>query len=892
MIKKLTLLTSIAFALNGCGGGGETSHKESSFEVKVVDGYIKDAIIQFSDDITVGGSGCINNVMDVSSEVAKTDEKGSVSIPTAYVTKSLCASLLSGVSTDIERGIITNSMKLRPMESSEGKAIIISPITELVAKLVDAGVVESKAIKEVMSKFDPQLQLSEGDVFGDFLALEDRTKSRIVQVTAEVLFDNTDFPTQRSLEAIQKVSSHTYNQLAKGHSIENYRPVLSLSADGTLVVMDNYAPTVLEDVVKLTMLQNSEMYPTSITHAFSDIDNEITHYKLTSKGQEISGVKFNSLSGEFTGTPKTAGKFEYELIAVDEMGSLSNAVSLQFEVTAEGTNQPPYSVVSEINQTVTNGNEITPIDLSDYFKDDDSKIVKYDLTDYSNSGLVLLDNHLKGEPSKQGTMHLEVKALDYEGAVSEPLKIYIHVVHASSNNPPYANSKPTSQDTALTVNVNSDQLDLKKYFKDDDFDGDGIQIKSVRLENISGYALGLSVSPEGYLVGSPNWTGDFRYNLYAKDSNNAESNYLPIIFEVRSENRSNKPPYKVGNLQKIYATEGTSIIAIQTSNKFSDDDGSVVNYVLKEKDNHLNGLMIDNSGMVSGIPLNEGTYNYEIYAIDNESSNSELPLTLQVTVYPIDREKSELENRQWYLIKSDSTSGQVRCDSIVFKNLNVYSTMNIDLPITTCDYSLNEIPHAGTYHIDYEGNVIVDWNIDNQENGVVEQWVYRTSREGIRDYTYFTLYGPESESSKQQGSMLFGSIIDANEMFSTELVENQVTTYSKELYLKDGPKYVDFNISFSSNKLSLSNEDITCTEFSAMYGSTSTISINDVAEVSTGVCEDLSGSSEIEFDLTGKLDRQSSTEYVGTFVTEVAPIDSHQNDNLAFKFKLTLEPTP
>lgn len=85
-------------------------------------------------------------------------------------------------------------------------------------------------------------------------------------------------------------------------------------------------------------------------------------------------------------------------------------------------------------------------------------------------------------------------------------------------------------------------------------------------------------------------------------------------------------------LNPIVMVKGDAWAPINASQNFSDAEGDVLTYELKELTGKLNGLIIDKvTGVISGTPETVGEFNYQIFAKDEHQSLS-YPLNLKVTV--------------------------------------------------------------------------------------------------------------------------------------------------------------------------------------------------------------------------------------------------------------------
>ena len=85
-------------------------------------------------------------------------------------------------------------------------------------------------------------------------------------------------------------------------------------------------------------------------------------------------------------------------------------------------------------------------------------------------------------------------------------------------------------------------------------------------------------------------------------------------------------------LNPIVMVKGDAWAPINASQNFSDAEGDVLTYELKELTGKLNGLIIDKViGVISGTPETVGEFNYQIFAKDEHQSLS-YPLNLKVTV--------------------------------------------------------------------------------------------------------------------------------------------------------------------------------------------------------------------------------------------------------------------
>ncbi|MBA5761043.1 putative Ig domain-containing protein [Vibrio sp. 404] len=179
----------------------------------------------------------------------------------------------------------------------------------------------------------------------------------------------------------------------------------------TLTVEGNKAPEVVNPAPENIVLEYGDASTSiSVVDWFSDPESDDLTYYLDPNSPLPKGLVLNEQSGIISGTVEQAGSFEIHLYAKDR-DSYSSKVTVT--ITIDNA-LPPVLNPTIPAQTVKQGVEITPIDLTTIFgPDPDGGENRYQLSD-APARITVENASIVGSSMQIGTHHIKVVAIDDE----------------------------------------------------------------------------------------------------------------------------------------------------------------------------------------------------------------------------------------------------------------------------------------------------------------------------------------------------------------------------------------------------------------------------------------------------------------------------------------------
>lgn len=189
----------------------------------------------------------------------------------------------------------------------------------------------------------------------------------------------------------------------------------------TFTVEGNQAPQLKPDMniedVATSFDQSIETIETS--HYFDDPENDPLTYSASGLP---AGLAINEVTGDITGTIKQAGTFNVRVIAKDARNS---SQALEFQITIK--NEVPPVIGAIAAQTITQGQDIHPVDLSAVFGADPDGGDAFYVLENAPSGILIVGNTLQGSSQKEGIFPIRVYAVDDEKERSEAVTFELTV---------------------------------------------------------------------------------------------------------------------------------------------------------------------------------------------------------------------------------------------------------------------------------------------------------------------------------------------------------------------------------------------------------------------------------------------------------------------------------
>ncbi|MGF1909291.1 putative Ig domain-containing protein [Vibrio kasasachensis] len=192
----------------------------------------------------------------------------------------------------------------------------------------------------------------------------------------------------------------------------------------TLTVEGNKAPEVVTPTPEnVDLVYGASITDIDVTAWFSDPENDTLTYHLDPKSPLPNGLVLNEQTGLISGTVEQAGSFEINVSAKDR-DNYSDKVTVTITIDNE---LPPVLTPTIPAQTVKQGEDITPIDLTTLFgPDPDGGENSYQLSG-APVGITIENASIVGSSTQIGTHLIKVVAIDDESQSTAPVSFNLTI---------------------------------------------------------------------------------------------------------------------------------------------------------------------------------------------------------------------------------------------------------------------------------------------------------------------------------------------------------------------------------------------------------------------------------------------------------------------------------
>ena len=350
----------------------------------------------------------------------------------------------------------------------------------------------------------------------------------------------------------------------------------------------------------------------SLGSYFSDPENQPLTYTATSSDTSIATVSI-SPTNVLTVTAQAAGTATITVIAIDP-GNLST--EQQFSATVTTPNNPPTTVGTIPDQTLTEDGAAVTVDVSSYFNDADGDTLTYTASssDTAVATVSVSTATVTITPVAAGTATITVTATDPD---SETAEQSISVTVNQKNRAPTTVGTIAAQTlkvegTALTVDVSS-------YFSDPDGDTLTYTATSSDTTKATVSVSSATVTISAVAVG----TATITVTATDPDSETAEQSISVTV------NQKNRAPTTVGTIPNQTLKVGGTALTVDVSSYFSDPDGDTLTYTATSSDTTKATVSVSSATVtISAVAV--GTATITVTATDPDSETAEQSISVTV----------------------------------------------------------------------------------------------------------------------------------------------------------------------------------------------------------------------------------------------------------------------
>lgn len=342
-----------------------------------------------------------------------------------------------------------------------------------------------------------------------------------------------------------------------------------------------------------------------------------------------SGEDLVDVSEEVTDlNPETT--YHFRLVARNDHGQTTHGRDLTFKTSAR-PNRSPEVVDPIADRSITVGDPAYAIDLTTVFSDPDEDPLTFQAPHVSNNDIVevtLEDDVLRVSPLAVGQATITITARDDQGATVQDQ--FVITVNAIPNENPVVQN--AIRDQQLTVQGAPYTHNLNSVFSDPD---DDPLTFSVETNPSSIVTINLS---DGDLTVRPDAIGEVLITITADDGKGgtAQDHFTVIVNE-----RPNKNPEVVQNIEDFSIDEGGSPVEIDLETIFSDPDGDPLEYELSSDAPDVASASISGSSLIVS-PGSPGRAVITVTALDGKGGQVEQEFAVDVASVEIVIEESDI----------------------------------------------------------------------------------------------------------------------------------------------------------------------------------------------------------------------------------------------------------